>query len=153
MTVSYYDLDREVFLQLQAGVSQLDKWKGPASGIAEYVTSWGVERFWAMSRSLVLKEGQMPDIADMDEFPDEKKRYFSWGVARLVLCNIVGDDLKINSTMTTSDFLEKFRKLDFNQQVLLTDLLIEIADTIQFWTMRLSDVYDINGKNKSELQV
>jgi hypothetical protein len=29
--------------------------------------------------------------------------------------------------------------LNFNQQVLLTDLLIEISDTIQFWTMRIKD--------------
>jgi hypothetical protein len=29
--------------------------------------------------------------------------------------------------------------LDFNQQVLLTDLLMEIAEAIQFWTMRLKD--------------
>jgi hypothetical protein len=29
--------------------------------------------------------------------------------------------------------------LTFNQQVLMSDLLITIAETIQFWTMRLKD--------------
>jgi hypothetical protein len=46
--------------------------------------------------------------------------------------------------MTTDAFQNQFRELDFNQQVLLTDLLIEISSAIQFWTMRLKDAFDSN---------
>jgi hypothetical protein len=143
MPVSSYELDREVFQHLKTGVEGLKDWQGAASGIADYVASWGVERFWAMSRSPVLKDGVIPDAAAGSE---EQRRYFAWGVARVVLCKIVGNDLRIQPKMTTADFQERFRNFDFNQQVLLTDLLIEIADTIQFWTMRLKDVKDSNNQ-------
>lgn len=136
MPVSSYELDREVFQLLKPGASQLDNWQGAASGIADYVASWGVERFWAMSRSQALLGGGIPDAAAGS---DDERRYFAWGVARVVLCKIVGSDLGIRETMTTDEFQEKFRNLNFNQQVLLTDLLIEISDAIQFWTMRLKD--------------
>ncbi|KAB8320671.1 hypothetical protein SD81_003655 [Tolypothrix campylonemoides VB511288] len=142
MPVSSYELDREVFQELKKGVNKLKDWQGAASGIADYVSSWGMERFWAMSRSPVLRDGIIPDA---EAGSDEQRRYFAWGVARVVLCNIVSNDLKIESKMTTADFQDRFRNLDFNQQVLLTDLLIEIADTIQFWTMRLKDVQDSNN--------
>lgn len=141
MPVSSYELDREVFQLLKDGKEQLDNWQGAASGIADYVASWGVERFWAMSRSQALLGGEMPDAATGSE---EEKRYFAWGVARVVLCKIVGNDLRINERMTTEEFQNRFRDLDFNQQVLLTDLLMEISDTIQFWTMRLKDAKDCN---------
>ncbi|MCL1474268.1 hypothetical protein [Argonema antarcticum] len=139
--VSSYELDREVFQLLNPGEGQLDNWQGAASGIADYVASWGVERFWAMSRSRVLLGGEMPNAATGS---DEEKRYFAWGVARVVLCKIVGTDLRIEKTMTTEAFQNRFRELDFNQQVLLTDLLMEISDTIQFWTMRLKDAKKCN---------
>jgi hypothetical protein len=141
MGVSNYDLDREVFRLLNVGRGQLTNWKGVASGIADYVASWGVERFWAMSRSPALLNGKMPDANEGDENSDTR-RYFAWSVARATLCNIVGSDLGIQADMTTEKFQERFNKLDFNQQVLLTDLLIEISDTIQFWTMRIADAKD-----------
>ncbi|KKD37829.1 hypothetical protein [Limnoraphis robusta] len=134
-----YELDREVFQLLKAGagsIEQIKQWQGAASGIADYVSNWGVVRFWAMSRSLRLLNGEIPDA---NEGSDEQRRYFAWGVARVVLCKIVGNDLNIRSNMTTDEFQERFQNLNFNEQVLLTDLLIEIADTIQFWTMRLKD--------------
>jgi hypothetical protein len=136
MPVCSYELDREVFRLLNPGVARLDDWQGVASGIADYVASWGVERFWAMSRSQRLLGGQLPDAAEGSE---DERRYFAWSVARVVLCKIVGNELGIRENMSTDDFQERFRDLDFNQQVLLTDLLMEIAEAIQFWTMRLKD--------------
>ncbi len=136
MSVTSYELDREVFRLLNGGTNSLGDWQGAASGISDYVASWGVERFWAMSRSSVLLGGGVPNAAGGS---DEQRRYFAWGVARVVLCNIVGSHLNIKADMTTEQFQERFRSLNFNQQVLLTDLLIEISDTIQFWTMRIKD--------------
>jgi hypothetical protein len=132
-----YELDKEVFYLLNQGIEGLEDWQGAASGIAEYVASWGMERFWAMSRSFVLKDGIIPDNP---ESSDDRRRYYAWSVAREVLCKIVGADLRIKSEMTTAEFQERFRNLDFQQQTLLIDLLIEVADAIQFWTMRLKDV-------------
>jgi hypothetical protein len=136
MCVDYYELDHLVFQQLQTGKDELKQWQGAASGIADYVSSWGVERFWAMSRSPVLLGGGLPTATEGSE---EQRRYFSWGVARVILCEIVGKDLNIKSDWETIDFQNRFRNLTFNQQVLLTDLLIEIAETIQFWTMRMKE--------------
>ncbi len=143
MCVISHELDRKVFQLLKTGKAGLEHWQGAASGIADYVASWGVERFWAMSRSPVLKDGVIPDA---EAGTEEQRRYFAWGVARVVLCQIVGKDLRIKAEMTTADFQERFREFNFNQQVLLTDLLIEIADTIQFWTMRLKDVQKSKGE-------
>lgn len=139
MSVIFYDLDAKVFEQLNVGSNTIGDWKGRASGIADYVASWGVERFWAMSRSPALLGGGIPDA---NQGNDEQRRYFAWGVARVVLCQIVGNDLQINANMDTAEFQARFRQLNFNQQVLLTDLLIEISDTIQFWAMRMSDARD-----------
>jgi len=142
MTVKHYELDRLVMTELQPGATtpeQLKKWQGAASGIAEYVSSWGVERFWAMSRSPQLINGVTPDPGTGT---DEQRRYFAWGVARVVLCRIVGRELRLTNAMTTAEFQSRFRDLSFNQQMLLTDLLLEIADTIQFWTMRLKQALD-----------
>lgn len=136
MPAMSYDLDQKVFQALKPGIAQLDDWKGAASGIADYVATWGVERFWAMSRSSVLKGGGLPDASSGNA---DQKRYFAWGVARVVLCQIAGADLRIQPEMTTDQFQTQFRDLGFNQQVLMTDLLIEIADAIQFWTMRITD--------------
>ncbi len=146
MPVQHYDLDRAVFQALKPGAVNeptLKEWQGAASGIADYVASWGVERFWAMSRSPVLRGGGVPDATQGDP---EQRRYFAWGAARIVLCQIVQGDLQIQPGMTTEEFQERFRNLSFAQQVLLTDLLMEIADTIQFWTMRFKDAL-ANGGN------
>ncbi|PSO60200.1 MAG: hypothetical protein BRC36_14340 [Cyanobacteria bacterium QH_2_48_84] len=112
MAVDTYKLDLKVFENLQPGQQQLKDWKGKASGIADYVATWGVE---------------------------QQRSYFSWGVARVVLCDILGNELNISKDMPTANFQEQFAQLNFKQQVLLTDLLIEIAETIQFWTMRMDD--------------
>ncbi len=142
--VKSYELDREVFSELERGkdTENLKKWQGVASNIASYVSTWGVERFWAMSRSLRLIGGVIPEFNDIGS--DEAKRYFAWAVARIVLCNIVGNDLGINADMTTKEFQERYQKLNFNQQTLLIELLLQIADTIQFWTMRIKDA---NGQD------
>lgn len=142
MPVVAYDLDREVFRRLNAERGQLEDWKGKASGIADYVASWGVERFWAISRSPRLRGGNLPTAT---EGTDEQKSYFSWAVARQVLCQIVGGTLQINANMDTEQFQERFRQLNFHQQVLLSDVLIEISETIQFWTMRIADARDNGG--------
>lgn len=136
MPVSYYDLDQQVFRSLKPGINQLGQWKGKASGIADYVASWGIERFWAMSRSSRITGGAIAE--DQNQ---EAQSYFTWAVARIVLCEVVGNNLKINSNMTTEAFQERFAQLNFNQQVLLVDLLMEIAQTIQFWTMRIEDAH------------
>jgi len=60
-------------------------------------------------------------------------------VARIVLAEVAGAELGIRSDMTTHEFQERLGQLTFNQQVLMSDLLITIAETIQFWTMRLKD--------------
>jgi len=88
-----------------------------------------------MSRSLKLING----VIDIDSGTDENRRYFAWGVARVTLCRIISPSLQVNADMTTEQFQARFRQLDFNQQMLMTELLLEIADTIQFWTMRLKD--------------
>lgn len=139
MPVSSYDLDRRVFRLLNGGMNEFETWQGAASGIADYAASWGIERFWAMSRSPAVLGGQIPDSTSGNE---EERRYFAWSVARQVLCEIVGTDLQIQANMTTDDFLERFRQLSFNQQVLMMDLLVEISEAIQFWTMRLKDARD-----------
>ncbi|PSO89498.1 MAG: hypothetical protein BRC41_01200 [Cyanobacteria bacterium QH_9_48_43] len=136
MAVDTYKLDLKVFKNLQTGQQQLKDWKGKASGIADYVATWGVERFWAMSRSPLVRGGNLPDPNQGNE---EQRSYFSWGVARVVLCDILGNELNISKDMPTANFQEQFAQLNFKQQVLLTDLLIEIAETIQFWTMRMND--------------
>jgi hypothetical protein len=136
MGVQNYDLDREVFRLLNEGKEQVDDWQGAASGIADYVTSWGIERFWATSLSVRLLGGK---VAITNE-EKAKYRYFAWDVARQVLCIVVGKDLKISNDMTTAKFQERLKDLDFNQQILLVDLLIEISDTVQFWTMRIKEV-------------
>ncbi|MCT7977597.1 hypothetical protein [Laspinema olomoucense] len=141
MPVQPYELDREVFNLLNPGVEQLKDWQGAASGIADYVASWGVERFWAMSRSQRLLGGQLPNAAVGSE---QERRYFAWSVARVALCKIAGTELAINPEMNTDQFQTRFRQLNFNQQVLLTDLLMEISETIQFWTMRLKDAKESN---------
>jgi hypothetical protein len=136
MPATSYDLDQKVFQALTPGIAQLDAWKGVASGIADYVATWGVERFWAMSRSPVSRGGGIPEAGSGNA---DQRRYFAWGVARVVLCQIAGADLRIQPDMTTDQFQTQFQDLGFNQQVLMTDLLIEIADAIQFWTMRITD--------------
>lgn len=135
MAIQSYELDRWVLEGLTPGQAELDNWQGRASGIAEYVSSWGMERFWAMSRSLKLLNGAI----DINSGNEENRRYFAWGVARVTLCRIVGPDLQIQADMTTNQFQARFQQLNFNQQMLMTELLLEIADTIQFWTMRLKD--------------
>ncbi len=138
--IGFYDLDRQILSDLTKGATDkkaLKKWQSAASGIAEYVSSWGMERFWAMSRSLKLLNGKMPA---KNITPNREERlYFAWDVARVILCRIIGTDLQIQANMTTEQFQKRFQELNFNQQMLMTELLLEIADTIQFWTMRLKD--------------
>lgn len=139
MAESFYDLDRVVHRQLQPGARNLDAlkhWQGAASGIADYVATWGMERFWSMSRSPRLLGGGLPDPMAPD---DDPKRYFAWAAARVALCEIVGNDFNINANMTTEQFQGVFRGLTFPKQVILSELLIEVADAIQFWTMRFKD--------------
>lgn len=142
MPVQSYELDKLVFEKLQPGQQQLRDWKGKASGIADYVATWGVERFWAMSRSPLLRGGEVPDP---NQGTDDQRSYFAWGVARVVLCDILGSELNIQPNMTTEDFQNRFSQLSFRQQVLLSDLLIEISDTIQFWTIRIDDANQNNS--------
>ncbi|WP_247215191.1 hypothetical protein [Synechococcus sp. C9] len=139
MAVEHYDLDRRVFDQLHRGIQHIQDWQGAASGIADYVATWGLERFWSMSRSMALLGGAIPAPGQGN---NEQRRYFAWGVARLVLAEIVGAELRIRGDMTTQQFQERLGELNFNQQVLMSDLLIAIAETIQFWTMRLKDARD-----------
>jgi hypothetical protein len=140
MPVTSYELDREVFNQLNQGVDSLKVWKGAASGIAEYVASWGLERFWSMSRSPVLLNGELPAHDQGNE--TDQRRYFAWGVARVVLCRVLGADLQIRANMDTAAFQTRLENLTYNQQILVSEVLIEIADAIQFWTMRLSDAQE-----------
>ena len=145
MSITSYELDRWVLDGLKPGATNLDQlknWQGEASSIAGYVSSWGLERFWAMSRSLRLING----VIDINAGTDENRRYFAWGVARVTLCNIIGANLQIQADMTTEQFQARLQQLNFNQQMLMTELLIEIADTIQFWTMRLKDALQSGAK-------
>jgi hypothetical protein len=139
MGIATYDLDRKVFSKLKQGQAGLENWQGEASTIADYVSSWGLERFWATSRSPRLLGGGLPTTQNV---PPEEQRYFAWGVARVVLCEIVGADLGIQANMNTENFQQRLQNLNFRQQTLLSDLLFEIAETVQFWTMRLKDSKD-----------
>jgi hypothetical protein len=135
MTVEFYDIDYVVFNQLSLGTDTLEQWKGKASGIADYIANWGLERFWAMSRRNVGLGGvQLGKNA-----PEDTQSYFSWGVARKVFCSIAGNNLGIREDMTTQQFQERLSQLNFHQQVMMSELLIEISEAIQFWTMRISD--------------
>ena len=140
MPVTSYELDKEVFRELNRGAASLGIWRGAASGIAEYVASWGLERFWSMSRSPVLLNGELPAHDQGNE--TDQRRYFAWGVARVVLCRVLGDDLQIQANMDTATFQARLENLTYNQQILVSEVLIEIADTIQFWTMRLKDAQE-----------
>jgi hypothetical protein len=77
---------------------------------------------------------------------DEEKRYFAWSVARITLCRILGQELQIREDMTTEQLSQRFENLNINQQTLITEMLLEIADTIQFWTMRLKDTLQAGNR-------
>ena len=130
MPVISYGLDREVFQELEKGRKNLKEWKGKASDISDYVASWGIVRFWALSRSSKEKGGKNTS---------DGKNYFAWEVARKVLCRVIDKSWEIKPGMETEMFQHEFYKLDINDQVLLAELLMEIGETIQFWTMRFSD--------------
>ncbi len=149
MVESYY-LDKKVFNKLKQGETNLEKWKGRASEIGDYVATWGLIRFWAMSHSNLLKNGQLPDLNNFNK-EQGQGRYFAWDVARKVLCEVIGDDFKIEQSMDTKQFQDKLDELSFNEQIVITELLIEISETIQFWTMRFDEINEINKmKSKSE---
>ncbi|WLT40396.1 hypothetical protein NON20_24245 (plasmid) [Synechocystis sp. B12] len=65
-------------------------------------------------------------------------------MARVVLCRVLGSDLSIQANMDTVAFQARLQQLNYNQQILMSEVLIEIADTIQFWTMRLKDAQRVN---------
>ncbi len=73
-------------------------------------------------------------------------RYFAWSVARITLCRILGQELQIREDMTTEQLSQRFENLNINQQTLITEMLLEIADTIQFWTMRLKDTLQASNR-------
>ncbi|WP_019488115.1 hypothetical protein [Kamptonema formosum] len=142
--VSFYELDSKVFEELNNIKDDIKDWYAEASTIADYVATWGVLRFWALSKSTKSKGG---------ENSLDGKKYAAWDVGRKVLCHIVGSELGIKEDDSTETFRAKFDndKLDMNQQILLTDLLLEIADTVQFWAVRLKEVHDLEeAKNKEE---
>jgi hypothetical protein len=147
MSISSYELDKWVLQGLKPGATNLntlENWQGRASGIAEYVSSWGIVRFWAMSRSLKMLGGKI-DI-ESRTVTDDEKRYFAWSVARITLCRILGQELQIREDMTTEQLSQRFENLNINQQTLITEMLLEIADTIQFWTMRLKDTLQAGNR-------
>ncbi len=82
-----------------------------------------------MSRSLMLLGG---GILEGNNIPEEEMRYFAWSVARITLCRILGQELQIREDMTTEQLSQRFENLNINQQTLITEMLLEIADTIQF---------------------
>lgn len=138
MPVIPHELDLHVFSKLnkRAKPNEFDNWKGKASDISSYVATWGVVRFWALSCSQKAKGGQLHSGDDFNQ------NYYAWKVAREVLCTLVKEDIKINQDMNPIDFQETFKNLSDTQQVCLSELLIEIGDTIQFWTMRIKDCLD-----------
>lgn len=148
--VSFYELDQKVFAGLSEKHNEIKNWYGKASGISDYVATWGMVRFWAMSRSQVSKGGKSK------ENNGEAQSYFAWNVAREVLCEIVGNNLGIEleegeilKDIETARFHKIFYALNFNKQLLLIDLLIEISETIQFWSVRMKEVSDLNEKLKA----
>lgn len=141
MAVEFYELDQRVHQKLAVRSQtpeQHKQWYGKASQIAEYVSSWGMVRFWALSRSQVARGGRNAENQD----GEGGENYFAWKVAREILCELVGNDLNIQEDLITDVFQQRFYALSFNQQVLLTDLLLEIAETIQFWSVRLKEALD-----------
>ena len=134
MAVISYGLDKEVFTKLEAEKQHFKVWKAKASDISDYVATWGVVRFWALSRSKKGKDGK-------DEL--DGKSYYAWKVAREVLCLVINHNWGIKSDVCTKHFQSQFYNLDINKQILIAELLIEIADTIQFWTMRFDENLDV----------
>ena len=132
MPVVSYGLDEKVLEKLQSETKGLEakEWKGKASEISDYVATWGLVRFWALSHSTQGRGG---------EKSDDGKSYLTWKIAREVLCFLVGKEFDLKPKIDAVSFKEKLKTLDFEKQVLLAELLIAIADSIQFWTMRLTE--------------
>ncbi|MCB8788993.1 hypothetical protein [Planktothrix agardhii] len=145
MSIDFYNFDKKVFAKLNRYTKEEEfkTWQAEASNIAEYIATWGVVRFWAVSRSYEEKEGKAGDGSQKSDdqlYPnDGKRKFFTWKVARLVLCEVLNKKLEINANLPTQGFNDKFEKLSTNNQVMIADLLIEISYSIQFWTMRIKD--------------
>ena len=132
MAVIAYGLDEKVLEKLQAATKDLkpDDWKGKASEISDYVATWGLVRFWALSHSKQERGGKKTK---------DGMSYVSWKVAREVLCFLVGQEFALKPKLDALSFKEKLENLDFEKQVLLAELLMAIGDSVQFWTMRLTE--------------
>ena len=145
MSIDFYNFDKKVFAKLNRYTKEEEfkTWQAEASNIAEYIATWGVVRFWAVSRSYEEKDGKTGNGSqsiDDELYPDDgKRKFFTWKVARLVLCEILNSKLRIKADLSTQDFNDQFEKISSNNQVMIADLLIEISDAIQFWTMRIKD--------------
>ena len=94
---------------------------------------------------------QSSDI-DLEAKQEDEKSYIAWAVARKVLCNIAGTHFGIAEDLDTKQFKEKFydSNLTFNHQILLSELLIEIADAVQFWAVRFKEEHDMKEQAKSQ---
>ncbi len=143
-----HDLDVQVFSRLNEKAKtkeDFDKWKGKASDIVGYVAAWGVIRFWSLSFSPKGKGGTQPSAENFDQ------NYYAWQVAREVLCEVVDNDFGLNDQMTAKDFNQHYKdNLTGIQQVILSELLIEIGNSIQFWTMRIADSFEATKAEESE---
>ncbi|VEP14888.1 conserved hypothetical protein [Hyella patelloides LEGE 07179] len=133
MAISLNSIDYEVFKRLEHRKNDLGNWQGKASEISDYVATWGILRFWALS----FKK---------DEENSSKVSYFAWQVAREVLCQIIDDSWGIDKDTLINEFNEKLYNDDPNllnvqtqRQMVIAELLIEIGDTVQFWTNRFKD--------------
>ena len=156
--ISLYEIDSLVFDELEPHKSTIEHWYGKASEIGDYVATWGVLRFWVMSRSQALhgnaqdRQTSSQQSQDRSDKQEDEKSYIAWAVARKVLCNIAGTHFGIAEDLDTKQFKEKFydSNLTFNHQILLSELLIEIADAVQFWAVRFKEEHDMKEQAKSQ---
>ncbi len=155
--ISLYEIDSLVFDELEPYKNTIEHWYGKASEIGDYVANWGVLRFWVMSHSEALhgnaedRQTSSQQSQDNGDKQEDQKSYIAWAVARKVLCDIAGTHFDIKEDMDTKKFKEKFydTNLTFNRQILLSELLIEIADAVQFWAVRFKEEHDMKEQAKS----
>jgi hypothetical protein len=153
MGVDFYNLDNLVFNMLTkhnyTRKDQFEFWQAEASTITDYIATWGVVRFWAVSRSYQSSKGNVEQAIEQSDHKlyenDYKRKFLAWKIARLALCEILDRKLKIEPNLTTQEFDKNFTELPSHEQATIAELLIEIGDAIQFWKMRIKDANKSNS--------
>jgi hypothetical protein len=153
MGVDFYNLDNLVFNMLTkhnyTHKDQFRLWQAEASTITDYIATWGVVRFWAVSRSYQSSKGNVEQAIEQTDHKlyenDYKRKFLAWKIARLALCETLDNNFGIEPDLPMKNFDKVFTELSSHEQAIIAELLIEIGDTIQFWKMRIKDANDSNS--------